>query len=141
MHGLQHSRSANAVAAVAQRAVSCRTCSRVVAWAVLGWQNWSRTYPVPVSRRSALHRTQRTRHFYQHKKKFTKSRYSHYGLDIDESFNIFEAMRRCQPSKNFTEKPKPRIWGNSTQKPSVKNCFGGHFDTYTKMIRKRRNEV
>ena len=42
----------------------------------------------------------------------------------------------------LTEKPEPRIWGNSTQKPRVKkNIFGVHFDTYTKMIRKRRNEV
>ena len=40
-----------------------------------------------------------------------------------------------------TEKPKPRIWDNSTQKPRVKkNIFGGHFDTYTKMIKKRRND-
>ena len=41
-----------------------------------------------------------------------------------------------------TEKPKPRIWGQlNLETKGKKNIFGGHFDTYTKMIRKRRNEV
>ena len=50
----------------------------------------------------------------------------------------FAGLGQAGPGR--TEKPKPRIWGNSTQKPKLKkNNFGGDYDTYTKMIRKRRN--